>query len=394
MMQRILLALFLTFSFARLFAQPLAISTELNELGQVDVKQWDGDGVMWVSFDLPMMVTYTICTLPQKGLFHKWREKRRVKKYYKEEIVFWENGQEPEVTSLEGLEFTPARNAQWGMFPFMLGGFNYYANDSSEKWHSQEYTTQSYNCRGGVYYNTYFYSAHKGKNELVDSVFSGSVYRIDTVSKKDTSSCWEYFYRDQNLLTKIVAGDMSQRSYQPAFNRSILLFEYTTTSQLKRIIGLTDTLDYTSFPLGDSLISQVKKGFYLPDEEESDLIKAIQYQPDGPEVNFLLEYEYNDSLLTGAWYWSKDWSNFMHDSVAYTADRKVSAIFHMSEKYDARGTNFAYNEKGKVASYQHFYAIKENNAWKLESADEAVVLKYIRRKDIPQDEDSNSSSDE
>ena len=57
----------------------------------------------------------------------------------------------------------------------------------------------------------------------------------------------------------------------------------------------------------------------------------------------------------------------------------------MSEVYDAIGTNFTYNEKGKVASYQHFYANQENNAWKIESADEAVVLKYIRRKDIPVD---------
>jgi hypothetical protein len=165
---------------------------------------------------------------------------------------------------------------------------------------------------------------------------------------------------------------MTQRSYQPAFNRSILLFEYSASSQLKRIIGLTDTLNYDAYPIGDSLISKVKKGFYLPDEEESDLINAIQYQPDGPEVTFLLEYEYQDSLLIGSWIWSKDWSNFIHDSVAYSADRKVSAIYHMSEKYDAKGTNFTYNEKGKVSSYHHFYANRENNELKLESADEAV----------------------
>ena len=394
MMKRLLLALVLTFSFVCLSAQPLAISTELTENGQVEVKQWDGDGVIWVSFELPMMVTYTIYTIPQKGLFPKWREKRRVKKYYKEEVVFWENGQEPEVTPLNGLVFTPAKNATWGTFPFMWGGFNYYNNDSTGKWHCQEYTTQSYNCRGGAYYNTYFYSAHKGKNELIDSIFSGSVYRIDTVSKKDTSSCWEYFYNDQNQLTKIVAGDMTQRSYQPAFSRSILLFEYTATSQLKRIIGLSDTLNYDTFLLGDSLISQVKKGFYLPDEEESDLIQAIQYQPDGPEVNFLLEYEYTDSLLTGAWYWSKDWSNFLHDSIAYNTDGNIISILHLEEANEARGTAFTYGENGKVVSFQEFYSNKENNEWKIESDDEAVVLKYIRRKDIPQDEDSNSSSDE
>ena len=182
---------------------------------------------------------------------------------------------------------------------------------------------------------------------------------------------------------------MTQRSYQYAFNRSILLFEYTAASQLKRIIGLSDTLNYETFLLSDSLVSLVKKGFYLPDEEESDLIEAIQYQPDGPEVTFLLEYEYQDSLLIGSWIWSKDWSNFMHDSIAYTSDKKVNAIYHMSEVYEASGTNFTYNEKGKVASYQHFYANKENNAWKIESADEAVVLKYIRRKDIPVDEPSS-----
>ena len=389
MMQRLLLFLFFTFTLVSLYAQPLAITTELTENGQVEVQQWDGDGVMWVSFNLPMMITYTVYTLPQKGLFPKWREKRRLKQYNKEEIVFWENGQEPEETPLEGLVFTPAENATWGTFPFMWGGFNYYNNDSTEKWNCQEYTTQSYNCRGGAYYNTYFYSAHKEKNELVDSIFSGSVYRIDTISKKDTASCWEYFYNGKNQLTKIVVGDMTQRSYQPAFNRSILLFEYTASSQLKRIIGLSDTLNYDSFPLGDSLISQVKKGFYLPDEEESDLIKAIQYQPDGPEVTFLLEYEYQDSLLKSSWIWSKDWSNFIHDSIAYTSDKKVNAIYHMSEVYEASGTNFTFNEKGKVASYQHFYANKENNAWKIESADEAVVLKYIRRKDIPVDEPSS-----
>jgi len=389
MIRRLILVLGFTFPFASLYAQPLAITTELTENGQVELKQWDGDGVMWVSFDLPMMITYTICTIPQKGLFPKWREKRRVKKYNNEEIVFWEDGQEPEVTPLEGLLFTPVKNAEWGTFPYMWGGFNYYYNDSTVKWHCQEYSTQSYNCRGGVYYNTYFYSAHKGKNDLVDSIYSGSVYRIDTVSKKDTSSCWEYFYKDQNQLTKIVIGDMTQRSYQPAFNRSILLFEYTASSQLKRIIGLTDTLNYDAFPIGDSLISQVMKGFYLPDEEESELIKTIQYQPHGPEVNFLLEYEYKDSLLIGSWIWSKDWSNFMHDSVAYTADKKVSAMYHMSEKYVARGTNFIYNEKGKVSSYQHFYANRENNKWKLESADEAVNLKYICRKDIAVDEPSS-----
>jgi hypothetical protein len=64
-------------------------------------------------------------------------------------------------------------------------------------------------------------------------------------------------------------------------------------------------------------------------------------------------------------------------------------MYHISEVFAATGTNFTYNEKGKVASYQHFYANKENNAWKMESADEAVVLKYIRRKDIAVDEPSS-----
>jgi hypothetical protein len=393
MIIRLLLALFLTFSFVCLSAQPLAISSELTENGQVEVKQWDGDGVIWVSFELPMMAYYSIYFVQPRGLFPKWREKRRMKKYNREEVVNWIDGQEPEWAQLDGLVFTPAKNASWGVFPYWSSlGFGY--SDSTTIWHNQEYTTQSYNCRGGVYYNSYFYASRKGKNALPDSIFSGSVYRSDTVSKKDTSSCWEYFYNDQNQLTKIVVGDMIYRSDQPAFNRSILLFEYTATSQLKRIIGLSDTLNYDSFPLSDSLISQVKKGFYLPDEEESDLIQAIQYQPDGPEVNFLLEYEYTDSLLTGAWYWSKDWSNFLHDSIAYNTDGNIISILHLEEANEARGTAFTYGENGKVVSFQEFYSNKENNEWKMESDDEAVVLKYIRRKDIPQDEDSNSSSDE
>ena len=388
MIRRLILFLGFTFPLVSLYSQPLAITTELTENGQVEVQQWDGDGVMWVSFNLPMMITYTVYTLPQKGLFPKWREKRRVKQYNKEEIVFWENGQEPEETPLEGLVFTPAENATWGTFPFIWGGLNYYNNDSTEKWNCQEYTTQSYNCRGGAYYNTYFYSAHKEKNELVDSIFSGSVYRIDTISKKDTSSCWEYFYNDQNQLTKIVVGDMIYRSYDQAFNRSILLFEYTASSKLKRIIGLSDTLNYDSFPLGDSLISQVKKGFYLPDEEESDLIKAIQYQPYGPEVTFLLEYEYQDSLLKSSWIWSKDWSNFMHDSIAYNSNGKVISIDHLAEVNDARGTLFNYDIHGRLTSYQEYFTNMENNELKREYF-QLVNLKYIRRKDIPVDEPSS-----
>lgn len=386
MIQRLILFLVFTLPFVCLSAQPLVISTELTENGQVELIHWDGDGFSCLSSEMPMSLTFFYS--PPKWFFPKWKEKRRQKGYNKEEIIFWENGQEPEVPKLEGLVFTPARNASWGMFPYW-SGFNIFSIDSTQKWNCQVYTTQTYNCRGGVYYNTYFYSTKHGKNSLPDSIFSGSVYRIDTISKKDTVSCWEYFYNEQDQLTKIVVGDLTQRSYQPAFYRSILLFEYTASSKLKRIIGLSDTMNYDSFPLGDSLISQVKKGFYLPDEEESDLIKAIQYQPDGPEVTFLLEYEYQDSVLIGSWIWSKDWSNFMHDSIAYTSDKKVNAIYHMSEVYEASGTNFTYNEKGKVASYQHFYANKENNAWKIESADEAVVLKYIRRKDIPVDEPSS-----
>ena len=388
MIQRLILFLVFTLPFVCLSAQPLAITTELTENGQVEVQQWDGDGVMWVSFNLPMMITYTIYNIPQKGLFPKWREKRRVKKYNKEEIVFWENGQEPEETPLEGLVFTPAENATWGTFPFMWGGLNYYNNDSTEKWNCQEYTTQSYNCRGGAYYNTYFYSAHKEKNELVDSIFSGSVYRIDTISKKDTASCWEYFYNDKNQLTKIVVGDMIYRSVDQAFNRSILLFEYTASSQLKRIIGLSDTLNYDTFPLGDSLISQVKKGFYLPDEDESDLINAIQYQPDGPEVTFLLEYEYQDSLLKSSWIWSKDWSNFLHDSIAYNASGKVISIEHFAEVDDRRGTLFNYDTHGRLTSYQEYFTNLENNELKREYF-EQVNLKYIRRKDIPVDDPSS-----
>ena len=95
MMQRLLLFLGFTFPLVSLYAQPLAITTELTETGQVEVQQWDGDGVMWVSFNLPMMITYTVYTLPQKGLFPKWREKRRLKQYNKEEIIYWDNGQEP-----------------------------------------------------------------------------------------------------------------------------------------------------------------------------------------------------------------------------------------------------------------------------------------------------------
>ena len=388
MIQRLILFLVFTLPFVCLSAQPLAITTELTQNGQVEVQQWDGDGVMWVSFNLPMMVTFNIYTLPKKELFPKWREKRRLKQYKKEEIIFWENGQEPEETPLDGLVFTPAKNATWGTFPFMWGGLNYYNNDSTEMWNCQEYTTQSYNCRGGAYYNSYFYSAHKGKNQLVDSIFSGSVYRIDTISKKDTASCWEYFYNDKNQLTKIVVGDMIYRSYDQAFNRSILLFEYTTSSQLKRIIGLSDTLNYDTFPLGDSLISQVKKGFYLPDEEESDLINAIQYQPDGPEVTFLLEYEYQDSLLKSSWIWSKDWSNFMHDSIAYNASGKVISIDHLAEVDDRRGTLFNYDTQGRLTSYQEYFTNMENNELKREYF-EQVKLKYIRRKDIPVDEPSS-----
>jgi hypothetical protein len=388
MIHRLILFLVFTLPLLSLSAQPVAISTELTENGQVEVQQWDGDGVMWVSFNLPMMVTFNIYTLPKKGLFPKWREKRRLKQYKKEEIIFWENGQEPEETPLDGLVFTPAKNATWGTFPFMWGGLNYYNNDSTEMWNCQEYTTQSYNCRGGAYYNSYFYSAHKGKNQLVDSIFSGSVYRIDTISKKDTASCWEYFYNDKNQLTKIVVGDMIYRSYDQAFNRSILLFEYTASSQLKRIIGLSDTLNYDTFPLGDSLISQVKKGFYLPDEEESDLINAIQYQPDGPEVTFLLEYEYQDSLLKSSWIWSKDWSNFLHDSIAYNASRKVISIEHFAEVDDRRGTLFNYDTHGRLTSYQGYFTNLENNELNREYF-EQVNLKYIRRKDIPVDEPSS-----
>lgn len=150
--------------------------------------------------------------------------------------------------------------------------------------------------------------------------------------------CWEYFYNDQNQLTKIVIGDMIYRSYDQAFNRCILLFEYTAKSKLKRIIGISDTLNYDSFPWGDSLIGLVKKGFYLSDDDEEALIDSIQYQKDGPEISFLLEYEYQDSLLKSSWIWSKYWSNFMHDSIAYNSNGKVISIEHLEEVNDARGT--------------------------------------------------------
>ena len=385
MMQRLLLFLFFTFPLVSLYAQPLAITTELTDNGQVELIQWDGDGFSCLSSEMPMSLTFFYS--PPKWFFPKWKEKRRQTRYNKEEIVFWDNGQEPEVPKLEGLVFTPARNASWGMFPYW-SGFNIFNIDSTQKWNYQEYTTQTYNCRGGAYYNTYFYSTKHGKNSLPDSIFSGSVYRIDTVSKKDTASCWEYFYNEQDQLTKIVVGDLTQRSYQPAFYRPILLFEYTASSQLKRIIGLSDTMDYNSFPLGDSLISQVKKGFYLPDEEESDLIEAIQYQPDGPEVTFLLEYEYQDSLLKSSWIWSKDWSNFIHDSIVYNGNGKVISIDHLAAVDDRRGTLFNYDTQGRLTSYQEYFTNMENNELKREYF-EQVNLKYIRRKDIPIDERSS-----
>jgi len=385
MIQRLLLFLVFTLPFVCLSAQPVAISTELTENGQVELIHWDGDGFSCLSSEMPMSLTFFYS--PPKWFFPKWKEKRRQKRYNKEEIVFWDNGQEPEVPKLEGLVFTPARNASWGMFPYW-SGFNIFYIDSTQKWNCQEYTTQTYNCRGGVYYNTYFYSTKHGKNSLPDSIFSGSVYRIDTISKKDTASCWEYFYNEQDQLTKIVVGDLTQRSYQPAFYSSILLFEYTASSQLKRIIGLSDTLNYDSFPFGDSLISQVKKGFYLSDDEESDLMKAIQYQPDGPEISFLLEYEYQDSVLIGSWIWSKDWLNFLHDSIAYNASGKVISIDHLAAVDDRRGTLFNYDTQGRLTSYQEYFTNMENNELKPEYF-EPVTLKYIRRKDILVDEPSS-----
>ncbi|HOY48296.1 MAG TPA: hypothetical protein PL185_05015 [Flavobacteriales bacterium] len=391
-MRKLLLTLVLTFSFACLIAQPLAISTELTENGQVELIQWDGDGFNCVSSEMPMMYTWSIYTNQHRRLFSKWREKRRVKKYNNEEVVYWENGQEPEASKLDGLVFTPARNASWGIFPYWVNlGFS--DSDTSIHWQYQEYTTQTFNCRGGAYYNTYFYTSKMGKNSLPDSIFYGSVYRIDTVSKKDTSSCWEYFYNDQEQLTKIVVGDMTQRSYQPAFNRSILLFEYTAKSQLKRIIGLSDTLNYDSYPLTDSLFGFLKKGFYLSDDEEDDLIDSIQYQKDGPEISFLLEYEYQDSLLIGSWIWSKDWSNFLHDSIAYNSNGKVISINHLAEVNDIRGTLFNYDSNGRLTSYQEYFTNMEDNELKREFY-EQVNLKYIRRKDIPQEEDSSTSSDQ
>ena len=143
-----------------------------------------------------------------------------------------------------------------------------------------------------------------------------------------------------------------------------------------------------NFPFGDSLISQVKKGFYLPDEEESDLINAIQYQTDGPEISFLLEYEYQDSVLIGSWIWSKDWSNFLHDSIAYNASGKVISIDHLAEVDDRRGTLFNYDTQGRLTSYQEYFTNMENNELKREYF-EPVNLKYIRRKDIPVDEPSS-----
>ena len=56
-MRKLLLTLVLTFSFACLIAQPLAISTELTENGQVELIQWDGDGFNFVSSEMPMMCT-------------------------------------------------------------------------------------------------------------------------------------------------------------------------------------------------------------------------------------------------------------------------------------------------------------------------------------------------
>lgn len=80
-MRKLLLTLVLTFSFACLIAQPLAISTELTENGQVELIQWDGDGFNCVSSEMPMMYTWSIYTNQHRRLFSKWREKRRVKKY-------------------------------------------------------------------------------------------------------------------------------------------------------------------------------------------------------------------------------------------------------------------------------------------------------------------------
>ena len=132
----------------------------------------------------------------------------------------------------------------------------------------------------------------------------------------------------------------------------------------------------------------MKKGFYLPDEEESDLIEAIQYQPDGPEVTFLLEYEYQDSLLKSSWIWSKDWSNFIHDSIVYNGNGKVISIDHLAAVDDRRGTLFNYDTQGRLTSYQEYFTNMENNELKREYF-EQVNLKYIRRKDIPIDERSS-----
>ena len=385
--------LILLFFAMLLNAQPIAVSYTLSETGDVVLEQWDGDGYLWVSSFIPSLNIFYLVQ-GESGIWAKWKEKRRIRAYNKEEVLVWENGQEPSYEPLEGIDYSPVKNASWGFYPYWLWGGNFYSQaDSTSNWFEQEFTTQTYNCRGGAYYNTYFCASHQGENLLPDSIFFGSVYKVDTVTHRDTSQCWEYFYRDQNQLTKIVEGDMTQRSYQPAYNRSILLFDYSASSQLKRIIGLTDTLNYDAFPLGDSLISLVKSGFYLSDEDESERIRAIQYQAEGPEVNFLLEYEYKDSLLTDAWYWSKQWSNFQHDSIVYTSQGKVSALFHLLEPTEASGTAFIYNEKGKLSAYQAFRSYKEENAWRMEYEEE-VPLKYMRRKDIPQEkgEEANNSN--
>ena len=69
------------------------------------------------------------------------------------------------------------------------------------------------------------------------------------------------------------------------------------------------------------------------------------------------------------------------------------SINHLAEVNDIRGTLFNYDSNGRLTSYQEYFTNMEDNELKREFY-EQVNLKYIRRKDIPQEEDSSTSSDQ
>jgi hypothetical protein len=368
-----LIGLSLVLSALVLEAQPILFEWSVEDEGKVFIDNPLGDaGSFFFNTGFPIYYHYTLIPSSKRAL----RKQEQAQKEYNNTLVIdWQDEalEKEAFSAIVPSPFQQIRPNNNFFYPF----WNFYTPDTTKTWETYNYSETDYNCRGGMWISNYFIDTRRGSNQLPDSIISGSVYREDTLERKVPKTLWRYWYTKQNQFERIVISNLA---YPDEVYKTIITFNYDKKQRLRQVISFSDTLEGTSYPDADALVTKLEAGFYLDRDEMNDTLLALTNPDSGLALKTFINYTYQGNHLVRTLAYVDSWLSILKDSLVYENDRPRE-IYRFNEKGSCSIDRFEYDTQHKLSRYLCFRYVSPNQ----KEPSEALIdrrFEYLTRKEM------------